>query len=889
MSFSLLYKRPIHSTLYLLLSIIFTEKLVRYILFKFHSYFNQHKVNVIEAFLMPFITLISSLFINIKDHKINFELVLYDYYPHLRLPYRTFIYSNILRFIIQSVYLLFFKYKPKNNSVRERLSNQFYNGVSYSLKQLRWFDLKLGRLLKRLLSKNVKGSKKSAFKTMADAKIWQNKLIKYVVVAFILFLLAIFITIPFSLEAQAVFISFILIVAYGLKRVKGQMATIVMITLSVTTSSRYLWWRYTETLNWDDPVALTLGAGLLLAETYAWLVLILGFFQTINPLERKPVPLPENTDLWPTVDVYIPTYNEPLSVVQPTTLAAMSIDWPADKLNVYILDDGKRPEFKEFAQKVGVGYLTRPDNNHAKAGNMNSAMRYTNGDYIAIFDCDHVPARSFLQMTMGQFLKDSKVCLVQTPHHFFSADPFERNLNNHSQIPNENMLFYGLIQDGNDMWDATFFCGSCAVLKREALDNIGGFAFETVTEDAHTALRMQRAGYKTAYINIPQAAGLATDSLSAHIGQRIRWARGMAQIFRLDNPILGKGLDIPQRLCYLNAMLHFLSGIPRIVFLTAPLALIYFNAYIIYAPFLAIFIYVVPTLIQIKATNSRIQGKYRYSFWGEVYESVLAWYILKPTTVALINPNKGKFNVTEKGGLNDKEHYDWGISKPYLVLLLINLVGMLVGVLRLGFGDPSQVGVLLISMGWAIYNIIILGAAVAVAAEARQVRQSHRIKANFPAGVRLANGHTLKVKITDYSDNGVGIETEHAHLCRVNDKIELLMSRGNKQFSFTTYVCNTRNKQIGLTLKDLSLEKQKAFIQCTFSRADAWLDWQNNFRHDRPSYSFKEVQKTSLRGFSNLLFHAPKPLQPFVKLMTKIVVYINSFTPKKPIVHYNYD
>jgi cellulose synthase (UDP-forming) len=749
MSITLFYQRPIHSTLYLLLSILFTDKLVRYILFKFHSYFNQHKVNVIEAFIMPFITLLSSLFINIKKHKISFEYTLYDYYPHLRLPYRAYIYSNILRFIIQSVFLVFFKNQLKSSSVKEDAVNYFYDGVSYLLRQLRWFDLKLGRLLKRLLSKNKKGPKKSAFKTMADARVWQNKLVKYVILAFILFLLAIFITIPFSLEAQAVFISFILLVAYALKRVKGQMATIVMITLSVTTSSRYLWWRYTETLNWDDPLALALGGGLLLAETYAWLVLILGFFQTINPLERKPVPLPKNTDLWPTVDVYIPTYNEPLSVVRPTTLAALSIDWPADKLNVYILDDGKRPEFKEFAEEIGVGYLARSDNNHAKAGNMNSAMRYTDGEYIAIFDCDHVPARSFLQMTMGQFLKDSKVCLVQTPHHFFSADPFERNLNNHSQIPNENMLFYGLIQDGNDMWDATFFCGSCAVLKRAALDDIGGFAFETVTEDAHTALRMQRAGYKTAYINIPQAAGLATDSLSAHIGQRIRWARGMAQIFRLDNPLMGKGLSIPQRLCYINAMLHFLSGIPRIVFLTAPLALIYFNAYIIYAPFLAIFIYVVPTLIQIKATNSRIQGKYRYSFWGEVYESVLAWYILKPTTVALFNPNKGKFNVTEKGGLNDEEHYDWGISKPYLILLLINLLGILVGVLRLFLGDPSQIGVLIISMGWAFYNIIILGAAVAVAAEARQVRHSHRIKANFPAGVRLANGHTLKVKITD--------------------------------------------------------------------------------------------------------------------------------------------
>lgn len=889
MSITLFYQRPIHSTLYLLLSILFTDKLVRYILFKFHSYFNQHKVNVIEAFLMPFITLLSSLFINIKQHKISFEFTLYDYYPHLRLPYRTYIYSNILRFVIQSIFLVFFKNQLKPSSVKEDAVNYFYDGVSYLLRQLRWFDLKLGKLLKRLLSKNKKGPKKSAFKAMADARVWQNKLVKYVILAFILFLLAIFITIPFSLEAQAVFISFILLVAYALKRVKGQMATIVMITLSVTTSSRYLWWRYTETLNWDDPLALALGAGLLLAETYAWLVLILGFFQTVNPLERKPIPLPKDTDLWPTVDVYIPTYNEPLSVVRPTTLAALSIDWPADKLNVYILDDGKRPEFKDFAAEIGVGYLARADNNHAKAGNMNSAMRYTDGEYIAIFDCDHVPARSFLQMTMGQFLKDSKVCLVQTPHHFFSADPFERNLNNHSQIPNENMLFYGLIQDGNDMWDATFFCGSCAVLKRAALDDIGGFAFETVTEDAHTALRMQRAGYKTAYINIPQAAGLATDSLSAHIGQRIRWARGMAQIFRLDNPLMGKGLSIPQRLCYINAMLHFLSGIPRIVFLTAPLALIYFNAYIIYAPFIAIFIYVVPTLIQIKATNSRIQGKYRYSFWGEVYESVLAWYILKPTTVALFNPNKGKFNVTEKGGLNDEEHYDWGISKPYLILLLINLLGIIVGVLRLFLGDSSQIGVLIISMGWAFYNIIILGAAVAVAAEARQVRHSHRIKANFPAGVRLANGHTLKVKITDYSDNGVGIETEHAHLCRVNDKIELLMSRGNKQFSFTTYVCNTRRKQIGLTLKDLSLEKQRAFIQCTFSRADAWLDWQNNFRHDRPSYSFKEVQKTSLRGFSNLLFHAPRALQPIIKFMTNTVIYINSFTPKKPIVHNNHD
>lgn len=217
-------------------------------------------------------------------------------------------------------------------------------------------------------------------------------------------------------------------------------------------------------------------------------------------------------------------------------------------------------------------YIARTSHEHAKAGNINNALKYAKGEFVSIFDCDHVPTRSFLQMTMGWFLKEKELAMMQTPHHFFSPDPFERNLGRFRKTPNEGTLFYGLVQDGNDMWDATFFCGSCAVIRRGPLDEIGGIAVETVTEDAHTSLRLHRRGYTSAYMRIPQAAGLATESLSAHIGQRIRWARGMVQIFRLDNPLFGKGLKLVQRVCYANAMLHFLSGIPRLIFLTAPLA-----------------------------------------------------------------------------------------------------------------------------------------------------------------------------------------------------------------------------------------------------------------------------------------------------------------------------
>ena len=166
-----------------------------------------------------------------------------------------------------------------------------------------------------------------------------------------------------------------------------------------------------------------------------------------------------------------------------------------------------------------------------------------NAPFVAIFDCDHVPTRSFLQVTMGWFVRDQKLAMLQTPHHFYSPDPFERNLEQFRIIPNEGELFYGVVQDGNDFWNATFFCGSCAVLRRRALDEIGGIAVETVTEDAHTSLRMQMNGWNTAYINIPQAAGLATERLSGHVRQRIRWARGMIQILRTDNPLFARGTE----------------------------------------------------------------------------------------------------------------------------------------------------------------------------------------------------------------------------------------------------------------------------------------------------------------------------------------------------------
>ncbi|MGP2541141.1 UDP-forming cellulose synthase catalytic subunit [Yersinia sp. 2541 StPb PI] len=684
---------------------------------------------------------------------------------------------------------------------------------------------------------------------------------------------------PFGMMAQFVFVLLLWALAMVVRRVPGRLPTLMLIVLSLTVSCRYLWWRYTETLNWDDPVSLVCGLLLLFAETYAWVVLVLGYFQTIWPLNRQPVAMPDDINSWPTIDLMVPTYNEDLGVVKPTIYAALGIDWPKDKINIYILDDGNRPAFKAFAAEVGVHYIARPTHEHAKAGNINHALKKANGEFVAIFDCDHVPTRSFLQLTLGWFFKDTKLGILQTPHHFFSPDPFERNLGRFRQTPNEGTLFYGLVQDGNDMWDATFFCGSCAVLRRSALDAIGGIAVETVTEDAHTSLRMHRKGYSSAYIRIPQAAGLATESLSAHIGQRIRWARGMVQIFRLDNPLLGKGLKLVQRLCYANAMLHFLSGIPRLIFLTAPLAFLLLHAYIIFAPALAIALYVLPHMIHASLTNSRLQGKYRHSFWSEIYETVLAWYIARPTTMALLSPHKGTFNVTSKGGLVEEQHVDWVITRPYIALVLLNVAGLIAGLWRLGHGPSNEIMTVVISLVWVIYNMTILGGAVAVAVEAKQVRQSHRVEIAMPAAVARADGHLFSCTLRDYSDGGVGIEMREAGLLQEGEAVHLLLKRGAQEYTFPCEVTRAFGTKAGMRMHQLSVAQHIDFIQCTFARADTWALWQDGFPEDKPIESLRDVLALGFRGYVRMASYAPPVMRNVLVGFTSLIAWIASFVP----------
>ena len=256
----------------------------------------------------------------------------------------------------------------------------------------------------------------------------------------------------------------------------------ILAVLSVLLGVNYVAWRWMASINWE---AWWIAVPLVIAETYSVIDTVL-FCMTMWRARERPAP---RSDPQGTVDVLITTYDEPLEMVMATARAARAIAYPH---TTWILDDGAREELRAAAESAGVGYVTRSEDwvgkpRHAKAGNLNNALFATEGEFLLILDADQVPDPLILHRTLGYFADDPEVALVQTPQWFSNvdeADPLG------SQAP----LFYGPIQQGKDGWNAAFFCGSNAILRREALMQLGIVGYvRSVTESTARTLRTAEA------------------------------------------------------------------------------------------------------------------------------------------------------------------------------------------------------------------------------------------------------------------------------------------------------------------------------------------------------------------------------------------------------------
>ncbi|HEY9628495.1 MAG TPA: UDP-forming cellulose synthase catalytic subunit [Coleofasciculaceae cyanobacterium] len=683
---------------------------------------------------------------------------------------------------------------------------------------------------------------------------------------------------PLSLWQQAIAGCVLVLVSWLMIRQEQHQAQqgiseylhLLLAWLSIVTTLRYLFYRVSYTLNLDSWISGFFSLLLLAAELYAIATLMLSYFQTLKLRDRYPVSLANiPLEQWPEVDIYIPTYNEDVAIVRKTAMAAMAIDYPAIKKRVYVLDDGRKfPERRELLSQMcaelDCALLVRDNNDHAKAGNINTALHQTQGDLILILDCDHIPARQFLQQTVGFFL-NPKVALVQTPHWFYNPDPFERNLLTQGRVPVHNELFYKVIQKGNDFWNATFFCGSAAVVRKSALEEVGGIAVETVTEDCHTSLRLHSRGYQSVYYDKIMVAGLAPEQFSSYIGQQVRWARGMAQILRLENPLFNRKLHLtfPQRLCYFSATFHFFFGFPRLMYALAPALYLVFGINLVRGLGIETLAYALPHIFLAMNANYITNKTVRFSFWNEVFEYAIAFQEGLVTLLALINPKMGTFNVTAKGVSVTERSFNWNASRVSVLMVALLVISLMAVPFWLVMRPENQEAVVINAL-WALFNLALLATALLVALEQPQLRRTHRLHRQLTALIHsvdpICQGKTL-----DISESGARVLLESWPNLPDWVELELIGDSGTRARvnGKITRVQPMQNNQVLLAIDfvDLTPAQSDALVLVLYSDVEEWYSQQRT-EIDRPFSSLGFLLTGLSRVFRSL---EPAPTPPVRK------------------------
>ena len=431
---------------------------------------------------------------------------------------------------------------------------------------------------------------------------------------------------------------------------------------------------------------------------------------------KMPSPLPE-------VDIFIPTYNEPLDVLEKTIVAAAAVDYPHK--TVWVLDDGKRGWLRTFCEETGVRYLTRADNSHAKAGNMNHALEHAKGQFIAVFDADFVPAKNFIRRTLG-FFADPAIGIVQTPQHFYNKDPIQTNLGLMQIYPDEQRLFFDQMAASRDAWQAAFCCGSCSIMRRQAVDAIGGIPTQSITEDLLTTLVMLRKGYQTIYLNERLSMGLAAESIEGFFVQRERWCRGAIQSLFLKAGPLGPGLSVIQRILFFPTSWLTQYAV-RLMLIAIPLAYLLLG----WLPFhftdtADMVFYQLPVFLSFfLAMRWLVGGHFSPLVSGPA--GVFASFRLGPTVVAsLVKPFGKPCRVTPKG--SDAVHgaqVDFFSLGMILLCMGLTLVGLLLNVVP-ELAVVPQDEFFPVAMFWSMLNVVTLGLAALLCFEGPRLRKEER-------------------------------------------------------------------------------------------------------------------------------------------------------------------
>lgn len=594
----------------------------------------------------------------------------------------------------------------------------------------------------------------------------------------------------------------------------------IIVCILIFLSTRYFLWRILSTLNLSSPLNGIFSLSLLFIEV---IVLIAGFIQLYLMLKVKDrrheaecySQAVYKGHYLPSVDILIPTFNEPAFILKRTIIGCQAIEYPHKK--IYLLDDTKRPEIKQLAKSLNCHYITRPDNRYAKAGNLNYTIPQTQGELIAIFDADFIPTKNFLNRTVGFFQKN-KIALVQTPQSFYNADPISRNLGLEKWFIPEEELFYRHVQPLKDGTQSVVCSGTSFLVRRSALKEVGYFTTESISEDYFTGIRLSAKGYELVYLNEKLSAGLAAESISAHISQRLRWGRGTLQAFFIkSNPLTIPGLNLQQRLGHLEGLLTWFAVIPRLIFFLLPIS------------------YALSDIILVQATYS--EALYIFLPYYLIHFSVYHWLNYRSRTIVIsdvaalvsgipiaitifqvmLKPFQKGFKVTPKGISRSQYIYNWQLAIPLMVLWLATGLSACIYLKKISeMSINAQLGLF-----WSIQNLISISVALFALLDVPKPDQNEWFALNY--SVELQQGKKIFNGITqNLSEAGAEIIIHEPP--NLEEPILIHLLDGNLKLLGKVTEINAFEKswKISIKFQSLTLQQERKLIELLFCQPGRW-------------------------------------------------------------------
>ena len=596
-----------------------------------------------------------------------------------------------------------------------------------------------------------------------------------------------------------------------------------LILLITLLTVRYLHWRCTASLNLDTNLSALMSLVLLLAE--GWLLLTglvpLWLGWRVYP-DRREQALQQRHDWlaspWrPAVDILVPTYGEPTAVLERSLKACRRQTYP--NTTVWVLDDSGRAQVEQLARSLGCRYRHRPERANAKAGNLNDGLRISDGELVAVFDADFIPQAHFLETTIG-LLIDPEVGLVQTPQHCINADPVMRNLAMERWLLPDEESFYRWIEPVRDGWGAVVCAGTSFLVRRQALESVGGFANKALSEDFVTGIALREQGWRLIYLQQKLSAGLAAERMLDFVRQRQRWARGTLQSLQLPHgPLRARNLSWGVRLAYLEGVIHWINNLPRLLLMLMPLSIGLLGIVPINISSTAL----VELLLPLWGTVLLSIGWLNRGSRAALLSELTGWVMTVPLVSTLLLRPKG-FRVTPKHQPQHQGSWAWSLALPLLILVGLNAAN-LVGILR-EWANPDRLS----SEGWGLGlvwgGLNLLGTLVALRAcwDPPQEDPTPWFAVQTTGSISHGGTETVSCRISAISENGAELELQPGSEFLSWDHTSLRWDGQPTHLRIRPMA--RQGSRICVAWQDPSPAEREALEHWLYQRQDCWVDRQ---------------------------------------------------------------